>query len=138
MSRYVRVRKWHALAVKLGLLNPSVKDRDMLMLMEQLRATTPPELRCACTRGIIRNTIGEHFRECDAVPGLELKAKQLAEVDAERIQLDLKRQRIEHKWADCKATAVHLQATWDPAVLTHCPRVFNDLKKAVKEEIKNR
>ena len=137
-SREERVRKWHALAVKLGLEHPGVKGRDMLVGMQQYIATTLPEMRCPCTRGIVVNTSGEHFRECDAVPGLELKSKQLAAVDAEKIQLDLKRQPIEHKWANNKTTAVHLHARWDPAVLTHCPRVFlNDLKQGIKEEIKN-
>ena len=118
--REVGVRKWHALADKLDLVHPGDLNRDMLVRMQQYIATPPPEMRCPCTRGIVLNTIEEHFPECDASPALELKAKQLAEVKADRIQLDVKRQRIEHKWLDNKTTAEHLQATWDPAVLTHC------------------
>ena len=96
-------------------------------------------MRSPCTRGIVLNTIAEHFPEWDAIPALELKAKQLAEIDAEKIQLDVKRQRMEHKWFENRTTAEHFQATSNPAVLTHCPRVFlNDLEKSIAEEIKNR
>ena len=134
-SREVRVSKWRALTGKLDLAHAGVQDRDMLVRMQQYITTTRPEMRCPCTRGVVLNTIEKHFPECDAITALELKAKQLAEVDAEKIQLDLKHQRIEHKWFDNRTTAEHLQATWDPAVPTHCPRVFrNDLKKAIEEE----
>ena len=56
-SSVVQVRKWHALAVKLDLVHPGVKNRDMLMLTQRFIATTPPEFRCPCTRGIVLNTI---------------------------------------------------------------------------------
>ena len=96
---HVHVRKWQALVANLGLVQPNAKNLEMLVRMHQYIATTPPELRCPCTRGIVLSTIGEHFPELDAVSGLELKEKQMAEVDYENIQFELKRQRIEQKWA---------------------------------------
>ena len=72
--RQYQVRKWHALAVKLALALPSLLQPDMLVVMQQYIATTPPEQRCPCTRGVVLNTIEEHFPECEAVPALELKA----------------------------------------------------------------
>ena len=134
-SQY-EVRKWHALAVKLGLVQETVRQRDMLLVMQHYIATTPPEQRCPCTRGVLLNTIQEHFPECEAVPALEVKAHQQAQLDGERIQIDLRRQRIEEKWLDNKRAVEHLQDTCYPAVLTHCPRVFlDDIKKAVEDEI---
>ena len=133
------VRKWHALAVKLGLALPSLVHRDILVVMQQYIATTAPEQRCPCTRGVVLNTIEEHFPECDAVPALELKSQQMEQLDAERMQIDLSRQRIEQTWLDNQRSADLLQATLNPALLTHCPRVFlNDIKRAVEDEIKKR
>ena len=137
--RQYEVRKWHALAVKLGLALPSLVHRDILVVMQQYIATTPPEQRCPCTRGMVLNTIQEHFPECDAVPALELKSEQLAQLDAERMHIELRRQRIEQTWRDNQRSADLLQATWNPTILTHCPRVFlNDVKRAVEHEIKKR
>ena len=42
--------------------------------------STPLEMRCPCARGVVRKTNEVHFRECDPVHALELKAKHLAEV----------------------------------------------------------
>ena len=76
---------------------------------------------------------------CDQVPALELKETLLAEVDAEKLQLDRRHQRIERNWQDTKMRAQHLEGTWDPAILKYCPRDFLDLLKgANKNEIKNR
>ena len=133
------VLKWHALAVKLGFVLANCEPRDMLIAMQHYIATTPPEQRCPCTRGVVLNTIQEHFPECDAVPALELKAEQLAQLDAERMQIELRRQRIEQTWRNNQTSADLLQATWNPTILTHCPRVFlNDVKRAVEDEIKKR
>ena len=52
-SREVQPSKWYALAGKLDLVHPGVNNRDMLMLMQRFIETTPPELRWACTRGIV-------------------------------------------------------------------------------------
>ena len=133
------VRKWGALALKLGLDHPTLCERDMLVAMQKYIATTPPEQRCPCTRGVVLNTIQEHFPECDAVPALEWKSEQLAKLDAERMQIELRRQRIEQTWRDNQRSADLLQATWNPMILTHCPRVFlNDVKRDVEDEIKKR
>ena len=74
--------KWRALAVKLDLAHPAVQDCDTLVRMQHYILTTRHDMRCKCTRGIVLNMTTEHFPECDAIPGLELKAKQLAEIDA--------------------------------------------------------
>ena len=136
-SRDVHVRKWRALGVKIDLVHQRVLDRDMLVHMQQYIATTLYDMLCPWTCGVVINTIDEHFHECDAVPALELKAK-LADVDDEKIQLDLKRLRIESNWHHNRTTAEHLQATSAQAVLTHCPRVFLDpLKIAIEAEFLN-
>ena len=137
--RQYEVRKWHALAVKLGFVLANCEPRDMLIAMQHYIARTPPEERCPSTRGVMLNTIQEYFPECEAVPALELKAQQLAQLDEDRMQIVLRRQGIEPTWLDNQRSAEHLQATSDPAVLTHCPRVFlNDIKRAVEDEIKKR
>ena len=69
----------------------------MLIVMQLFIATTAPEKRYPCTRGVVLNKFEEHFPECEAVPALELKAQQLVQMDAERMQLDLRRQGIEQK-----------------------------------------
>ena len=107
--------------------------------MQQYIATTPPEQRCPCTRGVVLNTIEEHCPEGDAVPALELKSQEMAQVDPERMQIEVRRQRIEQTWCDNQRSADLLQATWNPSILTHYPRVFlNDVKRAVENEIKIR
>ena len=108
----LKVRKWRAMTVQLA--HHCVQDPDMLVRMQQYIATTPPEMRCPCTLGLVLNTTEDHIPEGDAVPTLELKARLLPEVDAEMIHLDLKRQRINHNFLDNRTTAEHLQAKWKP------------------------
>ena len=110
--RQYAVRKGEALADKVGLNVTSMRQRDMLIAMQQYIATTPAEQRCPCTRG--------PEPECEAVSALEVKAQQLAQLEADRLRLELRRQRIEQTWLDTKWSAEHLQATWNPTVLTDC------------------
>ena len=68
-----------------------------------------------------------------------MKETLLAEVEAEKLQLELKRQRIERNWQETKTRPQHLEGNWDPAILTHCQGDFIDLlKDAIKNEINNR
>ena len=94
LAREAKMRKWWALAIKLDLVHPGVCDRDMLLNMQQYFATTPHEMQCPCTRGVVLATIQDHYLKCDAIPAFELKQKQLAEVDVEKIKLDLRRQQM--------------------------------------------
>lgn len=133
----MRVRKWEALAIKLGVANGREERRDRLIKMQQYIAVTPHSLRCPCAQGMEVESICDHFPGCDQVPALDLKETLLAEVESEKLQL--KRQRIERNWHETKTRAQHLESTWDPAILTHCPRDFlHVLKDAIKKEIKNR
>ena len=54
-------------------------------------------------------------------PALELKETLLAEVDGEKLQLDLRRQGIERNWQDTKPRPQHLEGTWDTAILRTAP-----------------
>ena len=92
------------------LAHAGVGDRDMLVRIQQYIATTTPEMRCPWNSRVVVITIEDHFPECDAIPGLELKAKQHEEVEAEKLELILKRDRIELKYLEEKRTAEHLQA----------------------------
>ena len=124
---------------KLDVINPGVVDRDMLIKMPQFSATTPHELPCPCARGMVLNKIEAHFPVCDAIPAIELKEKPLGEVDAEKMQLDLRFQRIVRNWQDTQTMAQSLQGTWDSAILTHCPRDFLGLlKQDINAEFLNR
>ena len=137
--REVQWRKWVALAIKLGVANAADPLRDTLIKMQKYIAVTPHALRCPCARGMEVESIADHFPGCDLVPALELKETLLADLDAEKLQLELRRQRIERNWQETKTRAQVLEGTWDPAILTHCPRDFLDLlKDAIKNEIKKR
>ena len=120
---------WRELAFKFPLVHEAVEDRDMLIRLEQYIPPTPHEIRCPCTGGVVVPAIPEHFPECDAIPALELKARQLAEVDAVKVQLELKPRCIDRNWTD-KKTVDQLQDWWDPAVVTHCTRTFLDQLKS--------
>ena len=76
-SREVRVRKWRALAGKLGVGNVGNADRDMLLKMQQYVPVTPHALRCPCAQWLEFDTIGDHFPGSDLVPALEIKEKLL-------------------------------------------------------------
>ena len=61
-TRAGQVRILRALAIKLELGHPGVQDRDMLLHMQPYIATPPQEMRSTCIRGVLLNTIEEHFR----------------------------------------------------------------------------
>ena len=91
----------------LEIVHPADMNHDILVRMQRYISTTPPEVRCPWTPGIVRNTIQELFHEWNPIPALEFKATRLAEIDADTIQLELKRHRIEHKWLEKKTSAEH-------------------------------
>ena len=106
-----------------------------MLKMQHYIAVTPHALRCPCSQGLELDSIGFHFPGCNLVPALEMKEKLIAEVYAEKMQRDLRRQRMERNWHDTKRRAQDLEGTCDSALLTHCPRDFLDLlKAAVKAE----
>ena len=71
-STEVQLRKWNALAIKLGVTNVQDRTRDMLIKMQQYIALTPHALRCPCAQGMEVNSISDYFPGCDQVPALEL------------------------------------------------------------------
>ena len=134
MAELGKVRKWRALALKLDLVHPWVVDRDILLKMQQFIAMTPHDMSCPCSRRIVLATIEEQYLEWDAIPALELKEKQLAEVDAEKSQLQLRRQRIEGKWRDDQARLSPLRDTWTSTILTHFHLSFlEQLRSSIQE-----
>ena len=64
---------------------------------------------------------------------------KLPDVDAERMQLDQKSQRIHRNRLEKKTKAKHVQTMWEPALLTPWPPDFlYVLESAIEEEFKNR
>ena len=84
-------------------------------------------------------TVEEHLGDSDAIPALEMKAKQLDEIEAEKIHLYMRSKRIDRKWKDDKATAQHLWKTWEPTILTHQASAFLDqLNRSLEGEMETR
>ena len=97
----------------------------MLLKKEQSIAVTPHPLRCHCAVALEVDRIGYHFPGVELVPALEQKEKLFADVDAEKLQVDLRSQRIERNWQNRKKRAHHLEGTWDQGILPTAPEIFS-------------
>ena len=63
--------------------------------VQQYLATTPPELRCPCNKGVVLEKARQHLAGCDARPGLllmeeKLHKEKLKEMAAQREQQYIK------------------------------------------------
>ena len=80
---------------ELKLWNQGDDDRLVLGLVQEYLATTPPELRCPCNKGVVLEKARQHLAGCDARPGLllmeeKLHKEKLKEMAAQREQQYIK------------------------------------------------
>ena len=88
------------------------EDRVVLGRVQHYLATTPPELRCPCNKGVVLEKANQHLAGCDWRPGLLLLEEKLHTEKRKEMAAQREQQHIKECARQEKAAAQAFERGW--------------------------